>query len=105
MIINVNKSLKQEAEKNKTGTMKEYIHGLIRAEWENRENNDPVSYPIESRPNYLQHRTTVLVDEQEYRMAEEMAHQDYRSIGSFINWLLAVDINKNRINQTKKHKL
>ena len=96
MIINVNKSLKQEAEKNKLGTMKEYIHSLIRAEWENRENNDPVSYPIESRPNYLRHRTTVLIDEREYRMAEEMAHQDYRSIGSFINWLLAIDINIKR---------
>ena len=104
MIINVNKSLKQEAEKNKTGTMKEYISGLIRAEWTNRENGEPTPYPIEKRP-YLRHRTTVLIDEREYRMAEEMAHQDYRSIGSFVNWLLAVDINKNRINPTKKYNL
>src|SRR6056297_440127 len=99
MIINVNKSLKQEAEKNKTGTMKEYISGLIRAEWTNRENGEPTPYPIEKRPNYLRHRTTVLIDEREYRMAEEMAHQDYRSIGSFVNWLLAIDINTKRQRQ------
>lgn len=96
--IKINKNLKNEADKMRSASLKSYLSALILYEYYKRGERFETHevQKISQYPDMTPNRISVYLTDSAYKKAEEMAKQDLRAVGSFVNWLIACEINRNR---------
>ena len=96
--IKINKNLKNEADKMRSASLKSYLDALILHEYYKRGERTETHevQKISRYPDMTPNRISVYLTDTAYEKAEEMARQDLRAVGSFVNWLIACEINRNR---------